>query len=856
MESSIYKYVLRYSRKEQVLILVATVLSMPLIYYSLEIPKLIINRAIGGDSIPSEILGFEINQISYLLVLCCAYLLLTVVNGGIKYHLNVYRGVLSERMLRRLRYQLYSRVLRFPIPYFKRISQSEVVPIITAETEPLGGFISDAFALPAFQGGLLITYLAFIFNQDVFLGIAATAIYPLQMYVIPKLQKKVNELSRKRVLTVRSLASRIGEAFAGTTEIRSLDTSKYERAEITNRLGNLFEIRKEIYKRKYFIKFLNNFLNQITPFFFYLVGGYFVIKGELSLGALIAVLAAYKDLAGPWKELLKYYQVKEDIRVKYSQIINQFQPADILDEQMLDSDVTPARPLTGKMQSNGLTFEEDNGVKQLDGVSFEFSVSDHVAIVGPSGSGKEELARLLSRLDNPTQGRLQLDGNNMADLPVALASRHISYVGQGAYLFNGTVLDNICYGLKNRPIATEADSTTDDPARDEARRTGNSELDIHSQWLNPEAAGVDSEAALEATAIELLPVVDLETDIYELGLRNKLADNPNAELEKKLLLARQKLSHELTHGELAQLVELFDYDQYNTNATIADNLFFGVPRERSTARLDLVCHSYVKDTLAQTGLLEDLILAGKNAAATMVELFSDLPPGHEFFNRFSFISSDDLPQYKLLLDRIEIDGLDAISDDEREQLLAVAILLIPAQHRLGIVDEAIQSRLVAARHQLVDRMPADLRNRITLFSADRYSGELSVQDNILFGKLAYGQAKAEERIGELIRSTIEQVGIYHDVMRLGLSYDVGIGGASIPVDQRQKIALARALIKDTDILVVNDAISVLDNESQSRIIDKVQQRCRERGLIWVLSQESLAENFTRTLALEKGRVVT
>ena len=93
-------------------------------------------------------------------------------------------------------------------------------------------------------------------------------------------------------------------------------------------------------------------------------------------------------------------------------------------------------------------------------------------------------------------------------------------------------------------------------------------------------------------------------------------------------------------------------------------------------------------------------------------------------------------------------------------------------------------------------------------------------------------------------------------MRLGLSYDVGIGGASIPVDQRQKIALARALIKDTDILVVNDAISVLDNESQSRIIDKVQQRCRERGLIWVLSQESLAENFTRTLALEKGRVVT
>ena len=124
MEQSIFKYILRHSRKEQVLILVITVLSMPLIYYSLEIPKLIINQAIEGEDIPGSILGFKITQISYLLILCCAYLALTVVNGAIKYHLNVYRGVLSERMLRRLRYELYSRVLRFPIPYFKRISQS------------------------------------------------------------------------------------------------------------------------------------------------------------------------------------------------------------------------------------------------------------------------------------------------------------------------------------------------------------------------------------------------------------------------------------------------------------------------------------------------------------------------------------------------------------------------------------------------------------------------------------------------------------------------------------------------------------------------------------------------------------
>ena len=854
MESSIYKYILRYSRKEQVLILLATVLSMPLIYYSLEIPKLIINQAIGGDGIPATILGIDITQISYLLILSFAYLALSIVNGGIKYHLNVYRGVLSERLLRRLRYELYSRVLRFPIPHFKRISQTEVVPIITAETEPLGGFFSDAFALPAFQGGLLLTYLAFIFNQDVFLGFAATAIYPLQMYVIPKLQKKVNELARRRVLTVRALASRISEAFSGATEIRSLDTSKYERAEITDRLGSLFEIRKELYKRKFFIKFLNNFLSKITPFFFYLVGGYFVINGQLSLGALVAVLAAFKDLAEPWKELLKYYQTKEAIRVKYSQIINQFQPAHLLDEDLLDRDTTTVQPIQGVLQTKGLVLQEDSGVKHIDGVSFEFPVSQHMAIVGPSGCGKEELAQLIARIVSPTRGQLTIGGENIGEFSVSMASRRIGYAGQSAYLFSGSVLDNILYGLKNRPLTSAASSAELSSTRVEAALTGNSEFDIGLPWMNLYSAGVESNSALENKAIDLLSTVELESYIYDLGLRSKLTQQPNAELEEKLLLARQKISHELVNGELNNLVELFDYNKYNTNLPIGDNLLFGIPRDNSTTN-DLISQPYVIKTLSKSGLLDELVSVGKKAAETMVELFSDLPPSHDFFNRFSFISSDDLPQYKLLLNRIDVDGIHSINEDERDQLLSVALLLVSAQHRLDILDEQLQKNIVSARHQLANGMPAKLRDSIIPFSVDHYNTESSVQDNILFGKLAFGQARAEERIGSLIRSVIEDMGFYHDVMQLGLSFDVGIGGANIASDQRQKIGLARALIKVTDILVVNDAVGQLDKESQRRIIDNVQQLRGERGIIWVLSRESLANNFKQTLMLEKGKVV-
>ena len=151
----------------------------------------------------------------YLFALCGIFLLLVLINGAFKYVINVYKGIVGERMLRRLRYELYSRVLRFPLPHFRRVSGGEIVQMINAEVEPLGGFIGDAFALPAFQGGTLLTILVFMFVQDPILGLAAIALYPVQIVVIPRLQRQVNQLGKARVRQVRRLAERIHETVGG-----------------------------------------------------------------------------------------------------------------------------------------------------------------------------------------------------------------------------------------------------------------------------------------------------------------------------------------------------------------------------------------------------------------------------------------------------------------------------------------------------------------------------------------------------------------------------------------------------------------------------------------------------------------
>jgi len=859
MEASLYRYILKHSGRDQLLLIVLTLISMPFVYVSLDIPKTIINQAIGGRDVPADILGVEVTQISYLMVLCAAFLILVIVNGTFKYIINVYSGVVGERMLRRFRYELYSRVLRFPLPHFKRTSQGEIIPMITSETEPLGAFIGESFMLPAVQGGTLITYLFFIFVQDPFLGAAAIALYPVQMYVIPKLQKRVNELSKQRVQTVRKVADRIGESISGVAEIHANDTSRYERAQFGDRLGTIFYIRIELFKRKFFIKFLNNFLASLTPFFFYSIGGYFVIVGELSLGALVAVLAAYKDLSPPWKELLKYYQTKEDIRVKHAQIIEQFHPADMLEPALQDVEPEAVAPLAGDLVAVNLSYSEDGLVKSVDGVNVTIGVKSHVAFVGPGGSGKDEVGRLLARLTSPTGGQISINGENLANLPEAVIGRRIGYVAQNAFVFAGTVRDNLVYGLKHKPMQPpdyDTEAARGRAIRDrEAERAGATTLDVKADWIDYEAADVDHAEDLDGRAIDMLRLVDMEQDIYLLGLRSRIDPSAKHDLAARILEARSALPERFAAEGAVGLVEAFDENKYNSNASVAENLLFGTPRQAAFDIDRLAENDYVRHILTEAGLTDDVIEVGRGMAQTMVELFADLPPGHEFFEQYAFISSDDLPDFQALLGRVNNLGIEKAPNDDRMRLMSLAFKLIPARHRLGLLDETMQQRLLEARQMFAQQLPDELSGAVAFFDTEKYNAEATLQDNILFGKLAYGQAQAQARVGKLIAEVVDELGLRREVMRVGLDYEVGIAGGRLSFSQRQKLAIARALVKNPDVLIVNEATGSLDSTSEAKVMENLLGHMKGRGVIWVVNRARLARPFSDIYVMDGGKVV-
>ena len=149
---------------------------------------------------------------------------------------------------------------------------------------------------------------------------------------------------------------------------------------------------------------------------------------------------------------------------------------------------------------------------------------------------------------------------------------------------------------------------------------------------------------------------------------------------------------------------------------------------------------YVRHVLRETGLADDLLKTGHKLAETMVELFSGLPPGHEFFERFSFIRQDDLPEVKAALARVAEKGLDDIEAGDRNLMMALPFKMISARHRLGLIDEAFEARILQARRYFAESLPEELRDGIEFFDASRYNASAMLQDNILFGKVEIGRA--------------------------------------------------------------------------------------------------------------------
>jgi len=851
MNDTLFAFIWRYSWRRQLVLLAVTLLAFPLLYASLELPKLIINDAIGAASPTVAVQGYEVSQVGYLALLCAGFLGAVLAWGLVKMRINTMKGILAERLLRRFRYQLFTRILRFPLPHFRRTSQGELIAMVTSEAEPLGGIMGDAVAQPVFQAGQMLTIMAFLFVQNVWLGLAAIALIPVQATVIPMLQRRINLLNKARVQEVRRLAERIGENVAGVEEIRAHGGIRYALADFSARLGRLFEIRYAIYRQKFFMKFLNNFITQLTPFFFFAIGGYLAIQGSLTVGALVAALAAYKDLSAPWKELLAYYNQISDMSLRYRTIVEQFAPRGMVDERLFGEEPAEIPRLAGPVELDRVTLREPDGAAVLEDITLSIPAGATVGIKSRSAVERRALCQLLSRSVMPASGRITVAGHDLAGLPQAAIAARIGVAGPRPYLFSGTIKENLMMALRRAPNGEAAEDLRE--ALDEAARAGNSTDPATGPWIDPKIAGVDGPEALKAWWLSITEAMGTDRYLFHRGLDATADPARWPDLARRIVALRPAVAERLQAAGLADAHHPFDKDRFNPGLAVGGNLLFAVPA-REIKLAEMAEDPRFLPALRFHGIEGDLLALGGDLLGLLADTFGGVGPEHPLFKRLHI----DEETFALLLkieEKRRMVGLEALPEGKRA-LVTTLPFRLSAEQIGEAFPTALKDKILEIRRTRCPDLRAMAGDLFTPLDPETYAPGLTVLENAIFGKVALGAAAARERLRDEVAALLEADGLKSTVAGLIGDVETAPGGANLPPVAHERIAFVRAAIKRPDVLVLDQALASHDQEARARTRARLRDLLPEATLIFLEPEIRNRAAYDIYAEIEDGRLVS
>ncbi|MFP5212318.1 MAG: ABC transporter ATP-binding protein/permease, partial [Acidobacteriota bacterium] len=775
---SLFYWVKTSNIKLQLLLLAIIIVTVFARVLPLEMQKKIVNQAIGLGKVD-------------LLFLYCGYYLAAVVTASVlKYLITYIQTYLSQQALVKMRKDLYAHILTLPLSFFRKASPGMVVASLVTELATAGDFVGQAIAVPLTNVLTLIAFTGYMFYLNPTLGALSLASYPIILIFIPMLQRRSNRANKERVDTTRKLSSNIGEAVSGIHEIHGNGSYRIENRKYGRFVEALFKARMQWIMYKNGTKQVNNFVQALGPFALFLVGGYFVIQGRFDLGALVAFLSAYEKLYDPGKELMEFYQLYQDADVGYRRIMEYF---DVEPEYLLEPPDRKPLVLSGAISTKKLSFAVGGGIQLLRDVTIELKPGEQLALVGFSGSGKSTLAQCVGQLYKYTGGSVQLDGHEVSGLTKEDIAFNMGIVAQSPFIFDGTIRENLLYSCEALRVEENGESTCGDIFGNGHKMPNLDEM------------------------IQVLQQVGIFVDVLRFGLNTVLSreNGDGGDLADKLVRVRNSFQESFGE-ELSDVVEFFDAERYLHHSSVAENLVFGSPNQEEFLLERLPESPYFLGFLEEAGLAGSLFDLGRDIAVTTVDILGDLPAEEIFFQQ-SVVRLDEFDEYKSLVDRIKESEPEAITMGDRDMLLKLALRFTPGLHKTVAIGEPFMRLILDGRLLFMEKISSEMPGAVAFYRTSDYIYNQTIQDNILFGRPRADRPKAHDRVYQsIIRFLIEE-DLLERIVDIGMEFNVGTKGERLSGGQRQKLAIARILLKNPPILIMDEATSALDNASQKRI---------------------------------------
>src|SRR5579864_2101850 len=359
-------------------------------------------------------------------------------------------GWVGQRALQDLRLRLFAHLQRLSIGFYSRNRAGVIISRLTNDVEALDQLVSDGMAT-LFQSSLtLLGVVAILLVLDFHLALLTFIALPL--LALGGLAFRIASADAYR-LTREKIAAITGylqESLSGIRVVRAFGQEPRHMA----RFG---ELNDEYRAANMTTVYLNGvyfpaveLLSALVTVEILLIGGFEVLNGHTSTGVVFAFIAALNNFFDPIQQLSQLYTTYQSGMAALDKIF------ELMDEQPELADAPGASelpPLRGELRFEDVSFQYGaaNSEFALRDVDLMIPAGQTVALVGETGAGKSTFVKLVARFYDPTLGRVLVDGHDLREVSAHSLRSQMGIVPQEAFLFSGTVAENIAFG---RPDAT------------------------------------------------------------------------------------------------------------------------------------------------------------------------------------------------------------------------------------------------------------------------------------------------------------------------------------------------------------------------------------------------------------------
>jgi ATP-binding cassette subfamily B protein len=356
--------------------------------------------------------------------------------------------LVSKRIILDIRNSMYSILQRMPLKFFSNTRTGDIISRINNDVSGVEGVFQRTI-VSTVQNALVIAFtLVTIFAMDWRLSILGLCLIP--SFILPtrrvgRARWNIAKATQEKLAELNQIIQEtLGVAGAVLVKIFTREDDQRDKFDTSSKDVVRLQIREALVGRWFFM-FVRTF-SSIGPALIYFYGGYLVIRGELTIGTIIAFNTLLMRLFGPVTSL---FNMHVDVTRSLALFERVFEYLDLAPEVMEAPGALSPEKLEGRIEYENVCFSYKEGQPVLKDVSFTVEPGEMVALVGPSGSGKTTITYLVARLYDPDSGVVKIDGIDAREISLRSLRSQIGIVTQDTFLFNASIRENILFGRKD-----------------------------------------------------------------------------------------------------------------------------------------------------------------------------------------------------------------------------------------------------------------------------------------------------------------------------------------------------------------------------------------------------------------------